>query len=267
MAYTKVIVTGGSSGLGLALATHYASSGAEVALVARNAHKLAAAAQQIQQQTGRAVKIASVDVCDEQAALQAMEPLIHEMGGIDLLINNAGVLEEGYFEDLDIEVYQRVMAVNLFGIINMIHACLPALKSSRGKIVNIASMAGYSGVFGYTAYSASKHALVGFSESLRYELKPQGVAVQMICPPEFDSPMVDALDKSRSPENRAHVLMVPKAPLSLISESTIKAIESDKFVHFTGFNASATAFAMRHFPSAVRYFADRVVGRESTKKR
>ncbi len=74
MAYTKVIVTGGSSGLGLALATHYASSGAEVALVARNAHKLAAAAQQIQQQTGRAVKIASVDVCDEQAALQAMEP-------------------------------------------------------------------------------------------------------------------------------------------------------------------------------------------------
>ena len=113
MAYTKVIVTGGSSGLGLALATHYASSGAEVALVARNAHKLAAAAQQIQQQTGRAVKIASVDVCDEQAALQAMEPLIHEMGGIDLLINNAGVLEEGYFEDLDIEVYQRVMAVKL----------------------------------------------------------------------------------------------------------------------------------------------------------
>jgi 3-dehydrosphinganine reductase len=257
--FHKIIITGGSSGLGLALATHYAGTGAQVAIIARNADKLSAAAQQVQRQTGRAVLHAAADVVNPDEATQALVRLIEQMGGVDLLINNAGILLEGYFENLRPQDFQQVMEVNVFGVINVIQACLPELKLSQGKIVNVASMAGYSGVFGYTAYSTSKHALIGFSESLRYELKPQGVSVQIICPPEFDSPMVDTLDQYRTAENRAHAQMIPKSSLEHIAQSTINAIGGNQFVHFTGWRTGMTAFFLRHFPRLVRYFADRII--------
>jgi len=151
------------------------------------------------------------------------------------------------------------MEINLFGTINIIKAALPYLKTSRGQVANIASMAALTGVFGYTAYTASKHALAGFTESLRYEMKSQGVTVQLICPPEFESPMVEELNRDRSPENLAHASMVPREPIEVIVRNTVKAIENGRYHTVTGFKASGTAFGIRHFPRITRILADRVI--------
>ena len=261
MKYTKIIITGGSSGLGLALAKRYAKTGAQVAIVARNRVKLDSAASEIAQQTGNNILTKAVDVSDATQAKLAITELIADLGGLDLLINSAGILKEGYFENLSIDVFQQVMAINLFGVINVSQTCLPALKASQGKIANIASLGGFVGAFGYTAYSSSKFALIGFSDALRYELKPQGVRVQLICPPEFDSPMVDELDISRSPENRAQVLTIPKSPVDLIADSTVKAIEGSEFIHFTGIKTKVIGFFARHFSAILRAYSDKVIAK------
>lgn len=102
----------------------------------------------------------------------------------------------------------------------------------------------------------TKHALAGLSESLYYELKPQGVKVQLVCPSEFDSPMVDKLEKARTPENKEHTLMIPKVSVDAIAQATIKGLESNKYLIVTGKMAKISAWAMRHFPSLLRMYAE-----------
>jgi len=256
----NIVITGGSSGLGLELALHYAGKGHNIGLIARNPDKLQSAVEQLQALSpGIKVTCHSADVSDQEAAGEAISQLAGSLGGIDLLINSAGILHEGRFEETDIETFREVMEVNLFGTINIIKAALPYLKDSRGQLVNIASMAALTGVFGYTTYTASKHALAGFTESLRYEMKPQGVTVQLICPPEFESPMVEELNRDRTPENLAHASMVPREPIEVIVRDTVKAIENGRYHTVTGFKASGTAFGIRHFPRITRILADRVI--------
>lgn len=256
----NIIITGGSSGLGLELARYYAKKGNNIGLIARDPGKLQSAAEQLQTLSPN-IKVIwhSADVSVPEAAGEAISQLAGFLGGLDLLINSAGILREGRFEEIPIETFREVMDINLFGTINIIKAALPYLKASKGTVVNIASMAAHTGVFGYTTYTASKHALAGFTESLRYEMKPQGVSVQIICPPEFDSPMVDELNRNRTPENRAHVLMIPTQPLEVIVKSTVKAIESGRYHTVTGFKAKSTAFGIQHFPRISRFVTDRVI--------
>lgn len=256
----NIIITGGSSGLGLELAQYYALKGNNIGLIARNPSKLQSAVEQLQALSPN-IKIIchSADVGNPEAAGEAISQLGESLGGIDLLINSAGILHEDRFEETDIENFREVMEVNLFGTINIIKAALPYLKASQGQVVNIASMAALTGVFGYTAYTASKHALAGFTESLRYEMKPEGVTVQLICPPEFESPMVEELNRDRSPENLAHTSMVPREPVEVIVRDTVKAIESGRYHTVTGFKARGTAFGIRHFPRITRIMADRVI--------
>lgn len=260
----RIIITGGSSGLGLALARHYAAEGHRLGLVARNREKLEATVAELNTLSpGGTAEYRSADVSDESAAAAAIEQLADSLGGIDLLINSAGILREGRFEELPPETFHQLMDANLFGTINTTRAALPYLQSSRGQLVNIASMAAFSGVFGYSAYTASKHALAGFTESLRYELKPRGITVQLVCPPEFDSPMVDELDRYRSAENRAHTQMIPKEPVEAIARDTVKAIASRRYLTVTGFRARCAALGIRHFPGITRFIADRVISKAS----
>ncbi|MBE9548435.1 MAG: SDR family NAD(P)-dependent oxidoreductase [Proteobacteria bacterium] len=254
------IITGGSSGLGLELAKHYASEANNIGLIARNLEKLQAVVEQLKVLSPDSnIFYCSTDVSVQEDAEAAVSQLAAALGGIDTLINSAGILREGRFENTPIETFREVMDINLFGTINIIQAALPYLKTSQGSIVNIASMAAHTGVFGYTTYTASKHALAGFTDSLRYEMKPQGVSVQIICPPEFDSPMVDELNKDRTPENRAHTLMIPKEPIEVIVKDTVKAIESGRYHTVTGFRAKVMAVAIRLLPGLGRSMADKAI--------
>ncbi len=256
------VVTGGSSGLGLALARALAADGDRVVLVARDAAKLDAAMHSITRDHGTAtVFCKAADVAQGAAMKSVADQIAAEHGGIDVWINSAGIMREGYFENLTDSDFREVFDINLFGTINCVRAALPHIRKAKGQIVNIASMAAHTGVFGYTAYCASKHALKGFTESLYHELRPQGITVQLICPPEFESPMAAALDQGRTPENAAHTLMIPREPVEVIVRDTLKAIASRRYHTITGLNARAMGFAIQHMPGLARAIAQLTIRR------
>mgnify|MGYP003466130895 FL=1 len=257
-----IVITGGSSGLGLELARHLAKEGARLTLIARDRDRLERAAQELRAQPGGAtVRIESLDIRDEAAVQACMQRIADADGRIDMLINSAGILREGRIESLPLTDFREVMEINFFGLLIATRAALPYLKASHGRLVNIASVAGLTGVFGYTPYCSSKHALVGLTESLRYELAPMGITVHLVCPGEFDSPMTDELDASRTPENRAHTQTIPKASVESIAEATLAGIRSDRFLIVPGRMTRTVAFALRHFPALTRALGDRTISR------
>ena len=257
-----IVITGGSSGLGLELAQQLAATGARLTLIARNPEKLEEAASAIRRQAPTAqVGVQAVDVCDEQATIIAMQQIAEQNQGIDMLINSAGILREGYFEQLPMADFRDVMEINYFGLLNSTRAALPYLRQSQGRLVNIASMAGLTAAFGYSSYCASKHALVGLSEVLRFELKLQGVQVHLVCPGEFDSPMVDTLDTYRTPENRAHTHTIPKASVETIAADTLAGIRANRFQIIPGTTARLAGFFIRHWPWLMRVLGDRTIAK------
>lgn len=254
----RVLITGGSSGLGLALAESLLLRGDTVLLLARDAAKLDAASQMLRAKIPDArVATLATDI-SAPSVTSDLTDAIGAMGGLDLLINSAGILREGYAEDLTEQDYRQTMETNFFGTVRVIRALLPELRrSGHGHIVNVASVAALTGVFGYTAYCSSKFALLGFSEALRAELNPQGIRVQVVCPPEFDSPMVDALDQTRTPENQAHTLTIPKMSVEAVAQALVSGLERAEFLVIPGAQTRLMALGMRHFPGISRWIADR----------
>jgi 3-dehydrosphinganine reductase len=258
----SVVITGGSSGLGLELARHLATEGARLTLIARDRDKLEQAAQELRARPGGAtVRIESLDIRDEATVQACMQRIAGAEGRIDMLINSAGILREGRIECLPLKDFRDVMEINFFGLLIATRAALPYLKASHGRLVNIASVAGLTGVFGYTPYCSSKHALVGLTESLRFELAPMGITVHLVCPGEFESPMTEELDATRTPENRAHTQTIPKASVQSIAEATLAGIRSGRFMIVPGTAARSVAFALRHFPALTRALGDRTIRR------
>lgn len=257
-----IVITGGSSGLGLELGRRLAAQGARLTLIARNRPRLEQAAQELCACDGGAdVSVESLDVRDEAATHACMQRIADARGRIDMLINSAGILREGYFEKLALKDFRDVMEINYFGLLIATRAALPHLRASRGRLVNIASMAGLTGAFGYTAYCASKHAMVGLTEALRYELEPLGIKLHLVCPGEFDSPMVDELDRYRTAENRAHAQTIPKATVATIADATLAGIRAERFLIVPGVATRLVSFANRHFPALTRAFGDRTIKR------
>ncbi|USD37174.1 SDR family oxidoreductase [Ferrimonas sp. SCSIO 43195] len=174
-----VIVTGASEGIGRALAMQLSAAGARLMLAARNQQRLQALAEQL---PGEA-EVCPCDVAQPQQCQQLVAQTLVHFGRLDILVNNAGITMWSRFDDSDdLEVFERLMRVNYLGAVYLTHAALPALKQSRGSVVAVASLAGLTGVPCRSGYAASKHAMVGFFDSLRIELKDQGVDVTVICP-------------------------------------------------------------------------------------
>jgi 3-dehydrosphinganine reductase len=244
-----IAITGGSSGLGLELSKQFAALGAELVLIARNEEKLNAAAKEVSA-IGNTVKVhtRSLDITNEVHINSTFEEIKKSIRPIDILINNAGVLEEGYFETFKIDSFKKVMDANFYGPLMVTKAVLPQLVKTQGRLVNVASIAGLQGVFGYTPYSSSKHAIVGLTQTLRYELEPKGVKVHLACPGEFNSPMVVALDEDRTPENKAHVLLIPKAKVEDIASGIIKGLKNNTFLIIPTFMSKLSATLARLLP-------------------
>ncbi len=182
-----VVITGASSGLGLALARHYAQQGAVVAAWARRAELLAALAAEFPAQ----IRVSALDVRDTLAVQVAAQTVIEELGCPDIVIANAGVslgtLTE-YVEDLD--AFQQVMDINVLGMVKTFQPFVVPMRTlGRGTLVGIASVAGFRGLPGAGAYSASKAAAIRYLESLRVELYGSGVKVVTICPGYIKTPM------------------------------------------------------------------------------
>lgn len=256
----SVVITGGSSGLGLVLAKSFAKQGAKIALIARNQQKLNEAKNELLAFANNTdVLIYSVDLSKGENIQQVVDDISSKFYGIDILVNSAGILSEGYFEDTSMETFRAINETNYLALVNMTKTCLPYLKRSKGHIVNIASMASFFGAFGYTAYCASKFAVLGFSEALRYELKPQGVKVHVVCPPEFEGPMVDGISDGRTLENKTLVRSAGVLSVEQVLKETLKGLKKDRFIILVGSSASAGAFLNRLFPNLVRWSLDQLI--------
>lgn len=177
-----VIVTGASEGIGRALCLLLAERKSKIVIAARNEERLDELKKEIEVAGGRALSVPT-DVTDKNACKDLIEKAAAEFGQIDFLVNNAGRTMWTLFEDIeDISIFEQLIKLNYLGCVYCTYYAIPYLKKTKGLIVGISSLAGLTGVPARTAYSASKHALFGFFDSLRIELKDTGVAVTMIAP-------------------------------------------------------------------------------------
>jgi len=195
LAGARIVLTGASSGIGHALALRLAEQGARLVLASRNQERLAALAEAISAKGGSAI-VVPTDVADPAQRTRLIEQALAELGGIDILINNAGVGAIGFFEDADEGRLRRIMEVNFFGATELTRLALPHLRHGRDPmIVNVASVLGRRAIPTSVEYCASKFAMVGWSEGLRAELARHGVHVLVVCPggveTEFDVHMIE----------------------------------------------------------------------------
>lgn len=175
----------------MALAQQLAGSGAHVWLLARRQEMLENALASLVCSPDQRCGIVAADVSRVEQVNPAIERVSAEAGVPDLLINSAGISHPGYVQEIPLEIFQNLTEVNYLGTVNVVKAALPAMVArGSGHIVNISSAAGFLGVFGYTAYGASKFAVRGFSDVLRAELKPLGVRVSIVFPPDTDTPQL-----------------------------------------------------------------------------
>lgn len=177
-----VVITGASEGIGREMALQLAGQGAWLALAARDAAKLEAAAAECRARGARAIAVPT-DVAVEAQCRALIDRTVQEFGRVDTLVNNAGVSMWARFDEVtDLEPFHRMMQVNYFGSLYCTHAALPHLKRTRGRIVGISSLTGRAGVPTRSGYAATKHAMAGFFDSLRIELADSGVTVTMVYP-------------------------------------------------------------------------------------
>ena len=177
-----VVVTGASQGIGKALCLELASQRPRLVLAARDAASLEAVAAECRAR-GAETLVAPTDVAEEASCRALVEKTVERFGGIDVLVANAGIgMLARLDETTDLSGYERLMRVNYLGSVYPTYHALPHLKKSRGQIVAVSSLAGLAGVPTRTAYAATKHAQIGFFDSLRIELRDTGVAVTVIAP-------------------------------------------------------------------------------------
>lgn len=176
-----VVVTGAASGIGAAICRRFAREGARIGLLDMDEAGVNAAAETLSATGTDAVAI-RCDVVNQDECTAAMKAIIDRFGGIDVLVNNAGITQRSAFVDTQISVYRRVMEVNFFGSLHCTKAAMDSLIERRGIIIVIESLAGLTPLLGRTGYCASKHALHGFFTSLRSELRNSGVHIMLVCP-------------------------------------------------------------------------------------
>jgi NAD(P)-dependent dehydrogenase (short-subunit alcohol dehydrogenase family) len=176
-----VVVTGAAGGLGLAYARRFSRAGARIAMLDLRQADVAEAGENLRAQ-GFDTLALGCDVSDPQAVESAIAQVLKHFGGIDVLINNAGISARAGFAETQLSVFHRVMAVNFFGALYGTKAALSSLRQRKGLIITISSLAGFTPLLGRTAYAASKHALHGLFDSLRSELRGTGVGVLIVCP-------------------------------------------------------------------------------------
>jgi len=261
----QVYVVGGSLGIGLAVAQRVAALGADVTIFARRREPLEQAAAAVRAACRRASQSVSwrqLDVADHDQVAATMQPLVAERGAPDVLINCAGGAQPRRFEDITYAQFAETMLVNLHGCWNTIQALLPRMKAKgRGYIVNTSSVAGLIGVFGYTDYCASKFALVGFSEALRGELKPHGITVSVLCPPDTDTPGFKTENLTKPEETRAISGTAKVLSAGAVADELLRGMARERFLIIPGLDSRMVVLAKRFVPGVVYWMMDRAVAK------
>ncbi len=259
----KVVITGGSSGIGKATAMLLAQWGAHVCICARDAARLEQACGEIRLKAqSNNVKIASIvmDVSDRRQVRTAAPEAIKLIGGIDILINCAGIAWSGYFREIPDGIWDSMMQVDYMGTVNAVRAFVPYfIEQKSGNIVNVASVLGYMGVFGYAAYTPAKFAVVGFSECLRQELIPYNVSISVVFPPDTETPQWHEENKTKPQETRALSETIKILEASKVALSLLRGTARGRFFIIPSAMNKFTYFMNRHFPYIVWLISRRIL--------
>jgi 3-dehydrosphinganine reductase len=232
------LITGGSSGIGLALAKEITTRGGNVAILARHADALEQAAAEIaacKVNADQKVYTLPADIVDYEALSAVLTKFKAEAGVPDIVINSAGVAHPGRFTALPLEIFHWMMDVNYFGTVNVLKLLLPEIQERHsGTVVNISSMAGFIGVYGYSAYGASKFAITGFSDVLRSELKPYGVQVSVVFPPDTDTPQLKYESQFKPFITKEVAGSASLMPADTVAKETLDAVAKGKYIILPG---------------------------------
>ncbi|HEX5591719.1 MAG TPA: SDR family NAD(P)-dependent oxidoreductase [Solirubrobacterales bacterium] len=248
----RVLVTGGSSGIGLAVAEGLVREGAEVAILARNELGLAAAKRKLAEQGAEAVTVVA-DVTDREALSAAVEKAVKELGGLDVLVTSAASLSFGRFTETDPEDFEQTLDTVLRGAVDTVREALPHLERSRGAVVCVGSIAALMPLPGMAAYTASKHGLVGFLDTIRVELEEGGssVTISVVHPGAVDTPLWDNLESSTG-------LLPPEPPFpavyspETVAEAVLSTIRHPRDELVAGGLARAQVFFYSYFGSVAK---------------
>jgi short-subunit dehydrogenase len=250
----RALVTGASSGIGRALAIMLARRGVDLVLVARREERLAEVAREIAKLHRRAIPIVG-DVTDHATRRRAVQAARDELGGLDILINNAGVAAHGRFAESSPERIRPILEVNFFAPVELIREAIPVLRSGvQPIIVNVGSILGERASPHKSEYSASKFALHGFSEALRPELARIGIDVLVVAAGPTQSEHFDVLLEGSKELPWGDP---PRQPADAAARTIVRAIEQNRRKVVTGWRARLLLLANRLFPGVV----DRVMRR------
>lgn len=208
-----VVITGASSGMGEAAAKHLSALGATVVLGARRVERIEKLAKEINDNGGKALPIA-VDVTQRDQVKSLADATVQHFGRVDVLLNNAGIMPLSLVESLHVDEWDKMIDVNLKGVLNGVAAVLPYMKAQKsGQIINTASVAGHKVFSGSAVYSATKFAVRALTEGLRMEVKPYNIRTTIVCPGAVKTELLEHItDADVKQANEAYVGAVGISP-------------------------------------------------------
>ncbi|MBP7073959.1 MAG: 3-oxoacyl-ACP reductase FabG [Rhabdochlamydiaceae bacterium] len=218
------LVTGGTAGIGKAIALAYAKEGASVVIFGTNCERALQVVQEMESQAdaGQKFLFKLLDIADKKAVDLAISEVLAAMGTIDILVNNAGITADGLLMKMSEEDWDRVIAVNLKSVYNTCQALVrPMLKARKGKMINISSVVGLMGNAGQTNYAASKAGMIGMTKSLAKEVASRGICVNCIAPGFIQTSMTDALTDA---QKEVIFKQIPMGRLGLVEEIAHAAV-------------------------------------------
>jgi short-subunit dehydrogenase len=260
----NVVVTGGSYGIGEEIARALLKEGANVFTIARNKEKLDASIEGLQKdaRANRTAKGYAGDVGDWPVISKVIEQIASENGGIDAVINNAGIYIPDYFEKQDVEVFERTDRTNYLGSVFTTKAALPyLLKNKKSAVVFVSSAAGLKGIFGYASYSPTKAAVLSLAEAISQELKDKGLQVTVLCPPDTETPGHAAELKIRPKECDALSESAGLMTSAEIAEIFVAGFKKGKFMVIGGFDTKLLYRLNGISPRFVDYYFGRIVAK------
>ncbi len=257
----NILITGGSSGIGLALAQKLAILGAEIWLVARDEFKLAAALDTLPPSSRGGIFSTDVSQIDQVTSLAERWD---KNLSIDVLINSAGIAYPGTFENLSLDVFHQLMAINYFGTVHITKILFPYL-AEQAHIVNISSMAAVLGVYGYSAYGASKYAVRGFSDVLRSELMLTGKKVSLVYPPDTETPQLTFENQFKPAITKEIAGNAGALSAEKVADEIMNGIVKNKYIIIPGLESKLIYLAVNLFGRKVYPIMDWMV-RAAAKK-
>ena len=255
----KVYIVGGSQGIGRAAAVQLAQAGAHVWIGARNQGQLDETldAMRAVAAEGQNLGTVTVDVTDPDAVERTSAAVLEGLGGLDLLICNQGYAHTGYIHELDDSQLDAMIQTNYLGHARVTRAFLPHFMEQRsGHICLVSSMLGFMGLFGYAAYSASKHAVAGYARCLRQDLLPFDVGVTVFYPPTTDTPGLERENEIKPPETWALESTSRKFTADQVARTMLKAVRARRFEAVCGADSWFIWMASRYAPWVVHWFTD-----------